>query len=187
LKPGYLLWVGHFEDRKDPALALRIREAEVRAGRNMDRPLVMVGNGPLAIKDSVHHLSAQFEGARVAIAIEGCDDQVLGALYRGASATLVTSTKEGFSMVPLEALSCGSPVVASDLPAHRELLVDRAILVPNRTAEAWLVALSQVEGKRQRTISKEVARLLTGFRWECAAQAFAIDVLGLQLKSSLPR
>ncbi len=44
----------------------------------------------------------------------------LAKLYRGAKCLLVTSEVEGFGLPVIEALSCGTMVVASDIPALRE-------------------------------------------------------------------
>jgi hypothetical protein len=43
-----------------------------------------------------------------------------------AAAVLCPSTKEGFGMLPLEAMALGRPVVVSDIPAHREVCGEAA-------------------------------------------------------------
>jgi glycosyltransferase involved in cell wall biosynthesis len=55
-------------------------------------------------------------------------DDDLAAIYSGAHALVFPSDDEGFGLPPVEALACGTPVAASDLPALREVLEDRAIL-----------------------------------------------------------
>jgi glycosyltransferase involved in cell wall biosynthesis len=42
-------------------------------------------------------------------------------LYGGAKACIAASSEEGFNLLPLEAMACGSPVLCSDIPVHREL------------------------------------------------------------------
>ena len=56
----------------------------------------------------------------------------LAALYRHAQAVVVSSLEEGFSMVSIEAMSHGRPVIASNIPALRERLADRGLLLPTR-------------------------------------------------------
>jgi glycosyltransferase involved in cell wall biosynthesis len=45
----------------------------------------------------------------------------LAALYQRAKAVLVTSEAEGFGLPVIEALACGAPVFASDIPVLREV------------------------------------------------------------------
>jgi glycosyltransferase involved in cell wall biosynthesis len=45
-------------------------------------------------------------------------------LFRGFDVYAATSAKEGMPLAPLEAMALGVPVLASDIPAHRELLGD---------------------------------------------------------------
>lgn len=51
----------------------------------------------------------------------GCSDARMAALLRGARALLMPSFAEGYGMPVAEALSVGTPVLCSDLPALREV------------------------------------------------------------------
>jgi len=53
----------------------------------------------------------------------------LPGLYRHAGAFLFPSLSEGFGLPPLEAMACETPVVASDIPALREVLGEAALFV----------------------------------------------------------
>lgn len=48
------------------------------------------------------------------------DRDVLAAIYRHAAVLLQPSEREGFGLPVIEALACGTPVIASDLPVLRE-------------------------------------------------------------------
>lgn len=54
------------------------------------------------------------------------DRQRLADLYGGASCLVAHSFLESFGMTPAEALLCGTPVAAADIPAHREVCGERA-------------------------------------------------------------
>jgi glycosyltransferase involved in cell wall biosynthesis len=68
------------------------------------------------------------------------DDDDLSEIYTGAHALVFPSADEGFGLPPVEALACGTPVVASDVPALHEVLDGRATLVPVDDLEGLIVA-----------------------------------------------
>jgi glycosyltransferase involved in cell wall biosynthesis len=108
----YLLWVGHL-GHPDPH---RRVNALVDAPREL--PLVLVG----AAGQWAHELPD------VILTGEVADDE-LAALYTGAHALVLPSEEEGFGLPAVEALACGTPVVAADGPALREVLDGRATFV----------------------------------------------------------
>ncbi|MGH7559779.1 MAG: glycosyltransferase [Gemmatimonadales bacterium] len=94
----------------------------------LPKPLVrLVGRGPEA-----PGLRALARDLGVPVDLEdrwATDEEVLRA-YRAADLVVAISRFEGFGLTPLEALACGVPVVASDIPPHREALGARVGLVP---------------------------------------------------------
>jgi alpha-1,3-rhamnosyl/mannosyltransferase len=111
----YLLWVGGLE-HPDP----RKRVAAL-ADAPRDLPLVLVGPA---------RQWAKTLGERDGITVTGhVTDDELAALYTGARALVFPSDDEGFGLPTVEALACGTPVVACDVPALREVLGDRATFV----------------------------------------------------------
>lgn len=73
------------------------------------------------------------------------DDPTFDALVRGAEVVVVPSRHEGYSLPVVESLDRGTPVVVSDIAAHRELLgVGRWMFDPDdpedaRRAIAWVL------------------------------------------------
>ena len=59
---------------------------------------------------------------------------------RGAQAVLAPSSVEGFDLPAVEACALGVPLIASDIPAHREL-VPQATLIDPLDGLGWLKAL----------------------------------------------
>lgn len=123
LPEKYLLWVGGLQ-HPDP----RKRVAElVAAPRQL--PLVLVG----ATRRWAHELSDVILTGHV-------PDEDLACIYTGAHALVCSSDGAGFGLTTVEALACGTPVVACDVPALREVLGDRATFVPADDYEGLMAA-----------------------------------------------
>ncbi|MGH7986176.1 MAG: glycosyltransferase [Candidatus Binataceae bacterium] len=73
---------------------------------------------------------------------------VLAAVYRRATALLVTSEAEGFCLPITEAMTCGTPVIASDLPALREAGGEAACYVPAGDLSRYANALETIALQR---------------------------------------
>lgn len=123
LEPGFVLFVSALRRHKNWEGALHAW-AGLPAPLRAAHPLVMVGS------------AARWGGRALARAQElGVDlrllgtqtDEVLTALYSTCGAFLFPSFQEGFGLPPLEAMSCGAPVVASRVTAIPEVLGDAAI------------------------------------------------------------
>ncbi|MFQ6001145.1 MAG: glycosyltransferase family 4 protein, partial [Anaerolineae bacterium] len=65
------------------------------------------------------------------------------ALYNLADLFVFPSLYEGFGLPPLEAMACGTPVVASDLSSLPEVVGDGALLVPPQEVEALAAAMEK--------------------------------------------
>ncbi len=113
LPERYLVWVGGLRTR-DPRKRIGLL---TRARRTM--PLVLVG--------ACGRWAAELPGVQLTGPV---DDDQLAAIYTGAHALVFPSDDEGFGLPPVEALACGTPVAACDVPALREVLGGRVTLSP---------------------------------------------------------
>jgi glycosyltransferase involved in cell wall biosynthesis len=103
------------------------------------------------------------------------DDDELRSLYAGATAILVPSLHEGFGLPALDAMFAGVPVIASDIPALREVVGDAGLLIEDPlNAAQWRNAITSLDdtGLRARLIAQGLAQA-SKFSWELAAQRFA--------------
>ena len=65
------------------------------------------------------------------------DHATLAALYRRATLVLLPSGGEGFGLPVVEAMACGTPLVASDLPVLREVGGDAAYYCQVDAVKDW--------------------------------------------------
>lgn len=107
--------------------------------------------------------------------------QELADVYRRASVVLLPSDAEGFGLPVIEAMACGTPVLASDLPVLREVGGDAATYAPVGDVEAWVrsvtVLLAEPEAAPDQWKARRAAALrqAAGFTWErCAARMAAL-------------
>jgi glycosyltransferase involved in cell wall biosynthesis len=75
------------------------------------------------------------------------DRRVLAAAYRRATCVLLPSDSEGFGLPVIEAMACGTPVVASDLPVLREVGGDAACYCPVGDIDAWVSTIAGVAAR----------------------------------------
>jgi glycosyltransferase involved in cell wall biosynthesis len=161
---GYLLFVGAIQARKNPLAA-------ADAARAVGLPLVVAG--PEKDPELARELERRGADLRGYVEIEHLAD-----LYRGAACLLLPSRYEGFGLPVLEAMACGTPVVAANDAAMREVGGDAAVYAEAADfADAIRLVLSE-RAERSRA-GLERARL---FSWdETARRAVAAyrEVLGL--------
>jgi glycosyltransferase involved in cell wall biosynthesis len=121
-------------------------ETILRAFALLDPPVRMVMTGRNADRDHLHavqRLAAELGiGDRVQVMDDISDDHML-SLYRQATAVVSVPHSDSFPISLLEAMACGTPVVAGDLPAVRAGLDDLVPewIVPTRSVDALAAAL----------------------------------------------
>lgn len=121
--PGerYLLAFGHIEPRKNLESILPVMDRLVSDPGWPVRKLVIAGRD-LGSASSLRERYRAFQGRFDLEILCDVDEELKASLLAHADCLLAPSLLEGFGLVPLEALVVGTPVVASDVPAHREVL-----------------------------------------------------------------
>ncbi len=135
-----LMHVGINIPRKRLGFLLRVFAA-VRA-RHPSARLVRAGG---ALGDDQLHLAATLGLPRESIVeLPFLQRPVLAAVYRRAAALLATSQREGFGWPLVEAMACGTPVVASDLAVFREVGGEAVTYAPVRALQTWVEAVDRL-------------------------------------------
>ena len=148
----YLLAVGSTWKHKNVAELLRMHEywaptykLKIVAAAGEYAEFLMRMANHLQIQNRVEFLS-------------GTSSMDLLSLYQHCAALVHPSTMEGFGLPPLEAMSCGRPVIVSDIAPFRELYGDVPIYVQLGDVESWRSAFAALEGYSEVRISSGIER-----------------------------
>jgi glycosyltransferase involved in cell wall biosynthesis len=112
-RPPTLLCVSRLQPHKNQAALLR---AAARFGGEVR--VRLIGRGP---ESQTLANAAAALGVRCDIETDAADAAITEA-YHTAGVVVCPSRFEGFGLTPIEGVACGAPVVASDIPPHREFV-----------------------------------------------------------------
>jgi glycosyltransferase involved in cell wall biosynthesis len=126
-------------------------------------------------------LAEQLDIARAIVVLPHLDRNVLAAVYRRAAVLLQPSEREGFGLPVVEALACGTPVVASDLPVLREVGGDAAAYCHVGDLSFWAKTVTELLVEKSRSPQQRSQRREAGiaqaakFSWaESASQTVSV-------------
>ena len=173
----YLLYLGGIEPRKNLP---RLIEAFARLPTNGRPDLVVAGSGVAWNPEGTNLLRAALDrqtiDVRQRVLLPGyVADADRAALLSGAEALVYPSLYEGFGLPVLEAMACGTPVVASNRPALPEVAGDSALLVdpedPHQLAQAIERVLS--DQRLRRVLHQRGLERAARFSWDETARRTA--------------
>ena len=172
-----ILSVGGIEPRKGSDTLVQAIAALKKAGR---RPVLAVVGGHSfqdyrpyrdRVLGSLPSLGLRLDDD--VILVGTVPDAELPAWYAAADVLAFPSTKEGWGLAILEAMSAGLPVVASDLPVFREFLSpgQDALMVPVNDAPSLASALASVLDAPDLAAKLRATALATAERFTWARSA----------------
>jgi glycosyltransferase involved in cell wall biosynthesis len=170
----YLLFVGEYGPHKGFAEAFGVIDALVDAG--LSHRLTMAGRLAPWHEPTVRALLARASHPE-RVDLGGYVDDIV-ATYRNAAALVVTSRYEGFCLPALEAMACGTPVIAFDNSALPEVVGNAGVLVPDGDVAAFARAVRAVltnDARRSELAEQGIARARE-FTWERCADVH-VDAL----------
>lgn len=170
IQSPFILALGGLDPRKNTARILQAFR-NFRDRSKSDRQLVIVG-----LPESGQRLFSRI-AMEMGIAEEGVftgfvPEEDLVALYNGADVFLYPSLYEGFGLPVLEAMACGTPVIASTAGSIPEIAGESALLIEPKDVEALASAIEQVitdQALRQELIARGLEHVKK-FSWEKAAR-----------------
>lgn len=132
-KAGYYLYVNRLALAKHPEMAVQV-------ANELNLPLKVVGDGSMLAKlKKMAGESIEFLGA--------VDDQKLAELYEGAKALIYPVEDEDFGMVPIEAMTWGTPVIAHYSGGPKETIAqgETGVFFKNLSVESLKQAIFDFE------------------------------------------
>ena len=169
-----LLHVGSTIPRKRIDILLQVI-ATLRRGTRPVRLLRVGGD----LEPDQRRLARELGVEDAVISLPFLAPPVLAAVYRRAAVVLQPSDAEGFGLPIVEAMACGTPVVATDLAVLREVGGDAAIYCRRGEIDAWattirrLVTVRDSEPELWDTRRRRGIARAKRFSWQAHAEAMA--------------
>ncbi len=189
LPERFLLYLGGFDQRKNVVTLIQAYQAiltapEQPAGNGDDvvapetKQVALVIAGKLPAQPSrffpdPRQIAAEFDlGNRVQF-IGWIDEEDKPTLYTLAEALIFPSLYEGFGLPVLEAMACGTPIIAANTTSLPELVGEAGILVAPRDAVELAEAMIAILEDRalHQALSEEARHRAGIFTWRQVAEA----------------
>jgi glycosyltransferase involved in cell wall biosynthesis len=170
LPASYILFVGTFEPRKNISGLLEAYHLLLQDTPDLP-PLVIVGRRGWLYDD----IFAKIETLKLAdhvIWLEDVPESDLPAIYNGARVAVLPSYYEGFGLTALEAMACGTPVVATNRSSLPEVVGDAGLLIDPYNLADIAAAIQRILANgalHDRLRAAGLARAAT-FTWQRTAE-----------------
>ena len=171
VEDGFLLYVGTIEPRKN--LLSLVRALNQVLCETPLRPQLVIAGKKGWLTDDLYAYLKESPAAERVLFTGYVTDEELCALYSSCRAFVYPSLYEGFGLPPLEAMACGAPVIASEIPSIKETVGDTARLVDPKDVDALaqsIVRLLEDDSERQH-LSSAGLRRAAEFSWERTARS----------------
>ena len=168
---GYALYVGRLDVfHKGLDVLLEASAVLVARGTPLDLRIAGRGGGAVELERRINELGLQ----RHVTLVGSVSNEQRNDLFAGASVFVMPSRFEGFGIAAAEAMAAGVPVVASDVPALREVVDPPVggVVVPPRNAAALASAMAELMADPDRLSRTSISARASAerFRWARVAQ-----------------
>ena len=172
LSTNFFLFVGRLEKKKNVTTLIRAFEL-FKEGRGLGDPfeLVLVGDPGFGKEELNKFIGLSKQKEHIKLLGYRTEEEV-AALMNAAFAYVFPSWYEGFGIPNLEAMACNTPLITSNIPAHKEVCADAAIFVSPKEPESWAHAMSQIvrDGTMREQLVEKGKLRAQEFSWEKTAQ-----------------
>ncbi|WP_353570308.1 glycosyltransferase family 1 protein [Candidatus Albibeggiatoa sp. nov. BB20] len=182
----YVLVLSTLDARRNLEHIIRSFIHTITEAKLDDLNLVMVGSKNPQREQAISKLVGRFQ-QRI-ILTERVEDQDMAALYSGALVFASMSFAEGFGLTPLEAMQCGTPVIAANATSLPEVVGDGGILLSPTNMDSLSDSLLQIyqNSELRQNLAQKAINQAKKFSWDqftqdtLAAYQVALDTTNRQ-------
>jgi glycosyltransferase involved in cell wall biosynthesis len=170
VREPYCLHVGTLQPRKNLSLLVEAWDL-LRARMHQPPQLLLAGKRGWLYDSLFEMVRARGLGDLVRFA-DYVERDDLPALYSGALALTFPSLYEGFGLPPLEAMSCGTPVIASTATSLPEVVGTAGLLLDPHDPQPWAEAVQRLahDPALQAELRRKGLQRASHFTWERSAR-----------------
>jgi glycosyltransferase involved in cell wall biosynthesis len=143
----YLLMVSTVEPRKNYEFVIDA-VTKMWVDRELDQSLIIVGRPGWNNDKTIHKIKNHPEyGKKLIWYSEGISDDLLSSLYNQSTALIQASINEGFGLAVVEASRYMKPIILSDIPVFKEIVLNNGYFFDLGNSESFKIALHDALAK----------------------------------------
>jgi glycosyltransferase involved in cell wall biosynthesis len=171
----FLLHVGDLHERRNLHIVVEAM-LDLKARDQLSPVTLVLAGVDRGLGDRLR-ARLQNDAPELVVCLDEVSDAQLVTLYRQAVALVYPSRYEGFGLPVLEAMACGTPVIASTAASIPEVLGDAGILVDPDDLQGWASAIYAILDRLELREKMRMAGLLRAktFTWARTA-TITLDV-----------
>lgn len=177
IKGPYIFYVGRLEKKKNTPALIEAYAIAKEEHKEIRHKLVLSGDashGYDEVKYMIHEFNLESD-----VIITGWIPEVdMPYLYNGASAFVFPSLYEGFGIPLLQAMACGTPIIASRAGSIPEIAGNAVVLFDPNNVKSMAEAISKIildDNLRQNLIKNGFGRV-KDFSWEKCARETLVEI-----------
>lgn len=170
LAENFILAIGSADPRKNMTTLVRAY-GQLPAALRTQFPLVIVWTHAF-LTSELRELVTQLELSAHIQFLEKISTEELVLLYNLAGLFVFPSHYEGFGLPPLEAMACGTPVIAADNSSIPEVVGEAARLFSAEDGRTMALLMERVltDAEDRSELARKGLQRATQFSWQCCAQ-----------------
>ena len=176
INSSYFLYIGRLEKKKNTPALIEAFAIFRENHKDIKHKLVLIGDASFGY-DEVKYIMQEYNIDSEIIMPGWVEEADMPFLYNGAIAFVFPSKYEGFGIPILQAMGCGVPVLASDIPSLREVAGNAAFFFNIDDSSSLISAMENItlnDNLRKSLIQKGNERV-KNFSWhKCAKETLAV-------------